>query len=132
MTRKTGTCHCGAVELEITFDGEFEDIRHCNCSLCRRRSAYVASVALPDLKIIKGEDALSLYQFGTKTAKHYFCSICGVYTHHQRRSNPNQFGVNIACFEGVDPFAYGQVPVYDGVNHSRDTGKDADVVYRKS
>ena len=41
-----------------------------------------------DFKIVKGEDKLKLYQFHTKVAKHYFCSICGIYTHHNPRSNP--------------------------------------------
>ena len=30
-----------------------------------------------DFKITKGKDKLSLYQFHTKVAKHYFCSNCG-------------------------------------------------------
>ncbi|NBU89174.1 MAG: GFA family protein, partial [Betaproteobacteria bacterium] len=37
---------------------------------------------------------LRLYQFNTKIAKHYFCSNCGIYTHHQRRSFPDQYGYN--------------------------------------
>ena len=28
-----------------------------------------------DFKITKGQDKLKLYQFHTKVAKHYFCSI---------------------------------------------------------
>ena len=31
-----------------------------------------------DFKIVKGEDKLKLYQFHTKVAKHYFCSVCGI------------------------------------------------------
>ena len=54
------------------------------------------------------------------TAKHYFCSICGIYTHHQRRSNPLQFGFNVACLEGVNPFELENVPTYDGVNYPKD------------
>ena len=131
METKSGSCHCGSVEFEVTLENGLDDVRHCNCSFCRRRSAYVASVPLSGLKVTKGQDALTLYQWGTGAAKHYFCSKCGIYTHHQRRSNPHQFGFNIACIEGVDPFSFGQVPVYDGVNHSKDTGKDADVVYSK-
>ena len=53
-------------------------------------------------------------------AQHYFCSRCGIYTHHRRRSNPDQYGYNVACLEGIDPFALGTVPVSDGVNHPSD------------
>ncbi len=61
---------------------------------------------------------LTLYQWNTMTAKHYFCSVCGIYTHHQRRSNPNLFGFNLACIEGVDPFSFCDVEVSDGASHS--------------
>jgi hypothetical protein len=88
--------------------------------MCRKRGAIVASVALDGINIIKGESFLSLYQFNTKTAKHYFCSKCGIYTHHQRRSNPNQFGFNVACLEGVNPLELENIPTYDGINHPAD------------
>jgi hypothetical protein len=68
--------------------------------------------------VTRGADTLTLYQWNTKTAKHYFCSICGIYTHHQRRSNPKQFGINVACLKGVDPFALGEIPVIDGKGSS--------------
>jgi hypothetical protein len=88
--------------------------------MCKRRGAIVASVALDGIKILQGEDKLSLYQFNTMTAKHYFCSICGIYTHHQRRSNPKQYGFNVACLDGVNPFELENVPTNDGVNHPAD------------
>jgi len=88
--------------------------------MCRKRGAIAASVELTGLSVTKGEENLTLYQFNTMTAMHYFCSICGIYTHHQRRSNPSQFGFNVACLEGVDPFQLGEVPVMDGVNHPSD------------
>ena len=72
--------------------------------MCRRRGAIAASVPLAGLRIVKGEGALRLYQFNTRTARHYFCSNCGIYTHHQRRSNPEEYGYNVACLEGVNPF----------------------------
>lgn len=78
----------------------------------------MVSVPLASLRILKGADHLSLYQWNTRTAKHYFCSTCGIYTHHQRRSNPNEFGVNVACLEGVDPFALEPVPVANGASLS--------------
>jgi len=84
------------------------------------RGAVAVSADLDGLTVLTGSDALNVYRFGTKTAAHYFCSQCGIYTHHQRRSNPSQFGVNVACLEGVSPFDFSEVPVNDGVNHPSD------------
>jgi hypothetical protein len=113
-------CHCGAIQLELSLPNGLDDPRRCDCSMCRRRGAIVASVTLDGIKITKGEDKLSLYQFNTMTAKHYFCSVCGIYTHHQRRSNPSQYGFNVACLEGVNPLLLKDIPTYDGVNHPAD------------
>ncbi|MGI2100889.1 GFA family protein [Shewanella sp. S23-S33] len=114
------SCHCGAVVLELSLPNGIENPRRCDCSICRRKGAIVGSVPLAGIKILKGEDALKLYEFNTKTAKHYFCSICGIYTHHQRRSNPHEYGYNIGCLEGVNPFDLENVPTNDGVNHPAD------------
>jgi hypothetical protein len=114
----TGRCHCGAVEFEVTLENGLENLRRCNCSLCRRKGAIMASVPLADLTVTKGEDMLTLYQWNTKTARHYFCKVCGIYTHHQRRSNPTQYGFNVACLDGVDPFALGEIGIGDGASHS--------------
>jgi hypothetical protein len=89
------------------------------------RGAVVASALLSDLTIVEGEDSLTLYQFNTGTAKHYFCKTCGIYTHHQRRSNPEQFGINVACLEGVSPFDFPEVTVTDGVHHPSDADAGA-------
>ena len=115
---KKGTCHCGAVEFQVELSNGFENLRRCNCSLCRRKGAITAGVPTNKLKVLRGEHKLTLYQWNTKIAKHYFCSICGIYTHHQRRSNPNEFGFNIACIEGVNPFELGEIPVGDGASMS--------------
>ena len=86
-----------------------------------KKKGYIIGVLGPDdFKLTKGEDKLSLYQFYTNTAKHYFCSICGIHTHNRPRSNPKIFGVNIACIEGVEPFEIEDVPVNDGKNHPLD------------
>jgi len=114
------TCHCGKVELEISLPKGLLDLRRCDCSMCRRRGAVVASVELSDIKIVKGEEQISEYQFNSKTARHFFCPTCGIYTHHQRRSNPTQYGINIACLEGVNPLKLDDIPTFDGVNHPSD------------
>lgn len=114
------SCHCGAVVLELDLPNGIVDPRRCNCSMCRRKGAVVAAVPLSGLRVVKGADVLRLYQFNTRTAKHYFCSVCGIYTHHQRRVNPNEYGFNVGCLEGVDPFDIPSVPTSDGVNHPLD------------
>ena len=115
-----GSCHCGAVELELKMPNGLEDPRRCTCSMCSKRGAIAASVLLENLKITKGEDKLTLYQFNTMAAKHYFCSVCGIYTHHQRRSNPHQFAINVATLEGVNVLELEPVKVLDGINHPSD------------
>ena len=80
----------------------------------------MASIPLSGMRILQGEEDLRVYQFNTRTAKHYFCSNCGIYTHHQRRSNPDQYGYNVGCLEGVNPYDLGSVPTLDGVNHPAD------------
>lgn len=130
MIKKVGTtqinalhrlsCHCGKVELELALPNGIEKPRRCDCSMCRRRGAIVASVPLNGIRIVQGEDVLKLYQFNTRTAKHFFCGECGIYTHHQRRSDPSEYGYNVDCLEGVNPYELGTIEVMDGVNHPSD------------
>ena len=82
----------------------------------------MTAVNLNDLTVIKGQDKIKTYQFNTNVAKHYFCSTCGVYTHHQRRSDPNTFGINVGCLDGISPKDLFElnVRVNDGQNHIKD------------
>jgi hypothetical protein len=113
-------CHCGAVELSVRLKDSLENARRCDCSYCRRRGTPTASVHKDDLNIVKGADNLTRYTFGTHTAKHYFCKTCGIYTHHQRRSDPEEYGVNMGCIEGVNPKDFEPIGWHDGVNHPSD------------
>jgi hypothetical protein len=119
---RAGQCHCGAVRFEATLSDSFNSILRCNCSYCRMRGAVVVTAEMGAIKFLRGEDALTGYRFNTESAQHFFCSRCGIATHLQRRSNPNQYGVNVACLEGVSPFDFPEVPVMDGINHPNDTG----------
>lgn len=115
-----GRCHCGAVRLEVTLSDGFNTARRCDCSFCRRRGAIAVSAPLSGVNVLQGQDNLTLYQFNTHTAKHWFCKTCGIYTHHQRRSNRDEYGVNVAILDGVNPRDLGDVPWADGVNHPSD------------
>ncbi|QIJ03125.1 GFA family protein [Shewanella chilikensis] len=120
QTHYIARCHCGGVQLALTFPEGVNNVRRCDCSMCRRRGAPVASVSLANLKLVSGAELTSCYQFNTHTAKHYFCSRCGIYTHHQRRSNPEEYGVNLGCIDDLDPFTFKDAPVMDGINHPAD------------
>lgn len=118
--QKQGACHCGAVRFEAEVD--LGSARRCDCSLCRMRGAVAVSAPLEGFTLLAGEDAVRLYRFNTGTAKHYFCGTCGIYTHHQRRSNPDQYGVNVACLDGMSPFDFAEIEVLNGRAHPTDTG----------
>jgi len=114
------TCHCGAVELRVRLSDGLRSARRCDCSFCERRGAVAVSARLEDVEILRGAEALTEYRWGTGTARHYFCSTCGIYTHHQRRSNPSEYGLNAACIEGVDIRELEPVRWTDGRNHPSD------------
>ena len=117
-----GACHCGTVRFRVRLSDGLHSARRCTCSYCRMRGAVAVSAELDGISFLAGEEALGVYRFNTGAAKHFFCLKCGIYTHHQRRSNPHQYGVNVACLEGVSPFDFEEVPVLDGVNHPSDEG----------
>ncbi len=116
---KTLKCHCGNVEAKINIENITKILR-CNCSICKRKGAIMSMVKNEDFEIVKGKDRLNVYQFHTKVAKHFFCKVCGVYTHHNPRSNPKMTGFNIGCIDDVDSFDFKNITVNDGQNHPLD------------
>jgi hypothetical protein len=122
MTVLHGSCHCGAVTFTVALTDGLATARRCTCSLCARRGAVAVSAPLDGITILTGADRLTTYRFNTGTAAHHFCCTCGIYTHHTRRSNPHQIGVNLACLDGQTPFLPA-VPVLDGQAHPTDTGQ---------
>jgi len=78
----------------------------------------MGTVAKNRLEILRGEDKLTLYRWNTRVARHYFCSACGIYTHHQRRTDPSICGFNLGCLEGVDPSTLGEIEQVDGASFS--------------
>jgi hypothetical protein len=113
-------CHCGTVRFTLRLADGLRSARRCNCSYCRMRGAVVVSADRADVEVLQGREALTLYRFNTGEARHHFCSRCGIYTFHQRRSAPGQYGVNVACIEGMSPFDFEEVPVMEGRSHPRD------------
>ena len=114
------SCHCQAIKIEINPPNGFNNLVRCNCSMCKRRGTIMAILDQDNFRVVQGEDKLSLYQFHTKTAKHYFCSVCGIYTHHQTRTNTSKYGINVACIDEINPEELKDVRSIDGKNHPLD------------
>ena len=96
-----GSCHCGAVRWRIDWD--VDEATTCDCSICTMRNALMVKVPEAALTIEAGEEFLTLYEWNTRRAKHYFCKRRGIYTFHRKRAAPDHFGVNVHCLEGFDP-----------------------------
>ncbi|NNE52832.1 MAG: GFA family protein [Sulfitobacter sp.] len=114
------SCHCGAVHLTAHLPFGLSDAARCTCSFCNRRQAAAVTADAASVKLVKGAENLTLYTWGTHTAQHYFCKTCGIYTHHRRRSDPLQCGINLGCIEGVKTCEHEPVRWTDGVNHPSD------------
>lgn len=103
MNAYTGSCHCGLIKFRLKTDIDYS-VR-CDCSICRKRGTIMVRCDANDLDIYEGKEHLSLYQFNTEIAKHYFCKHCGVYTFHKMRKLPDKYAINSGCLEGVDIFS---------------------------
>ncbi len=95
-----GSCHCGEVVLEL--QAQLAHVFECNCSICRRKGALWHAAQQRDVRIVKGEEALTQYQFGSKTAQHYFCQYCGVHPLSRPRFDPSMWVVNVRCIDELD------------------------------
>jgi hypothetical protein len=95
-----GACHCRRVTFEV--QAKLDHVVDCNCSLCRRRGALWHGASESDLRILTGETDLVLYQFNTMTAKHYFCSHCGIHPFIRPRLDPGRWAFNVRCIDGID------------------------------
>lgn len=115
MSTYRGSCHCGTVVFEIrTTLNEFTT---CDCSLCRKKNAVMTKVHENEFQLLQGDDVLGLYEWNTHTAKHHFCTVCGIYVFHRKRVTPDYYGINVYCLDDVD---ISKVPVIhrEGANMS--------------
>lgn len=72
-------------------------------------------------RLLRGTDHLKSYRFGTGRAEHLFCSVCGVQSFNQPRSNPDCYGVNIYC---VDVSLLDPMPGAAGVCSAAESSSD--------
>jgi hypothetical protein len=98
MSWKKGGCHCGAVRFEVLAPDEIA-VKDCNCSICRMTGYVHLIVPKERFRLLAGADRITTYSFNTGTAKHHFCSVCGIKSFYVPRSKPDGYSVNVRCLE---------------------------------
>ena len=108
-----GSCHCNSVKFSL--ETKLEMVVQCNCTFCKRRNAKMIIEKKEAIKILKGKDQLTLYQFNTNIAKHHFCKKCGIFVYSNRRFDPNGIAVNAGCIDEIDIFSI-ETPIADNIH----------------
>jgi hypothetical protein len=111
-TTYTGSCHCGAVRFEAAIDLAAETSR-CNCSSCRKTRFWKAIVMPDSFRLLRGEESLAEYQFGSRSIHHRFCRNCGIKPFGQGHL-PDLgafYAVNLACLDDASDAALAAAPV---------------------
>ena len=100
MKTYTGSCHCGKVQFQI--DTVINKVISCNCSICTKKAVLHHRVSADQFKLLKGKQCLSLYQFDTKEAKHFYCNVCGIHPFSNPRAAPNMYSINVRCLDNFN------------------------------
>ncbi len=100
MNTYHGSCHCGQVKFKVTT--EIDKVVACNCSICTKKGVLHHRVAPEQFSLVEGKKHLTLYQFDTKEAKHYFCNACGIHSFCNPRSAPGMYSINVRCLDDFD------------------------------
>jgi len=94
----SGGCHCGRVRFEVIAPKRLS-VSECNCSICGKAGYLHLVVPADRFKLLSGSDTLKTYSFNTHTAKHLFCSVCGIKSFYVPRSHPDGISVNARCID---------------------------------
>ena len=98
MVTHRGGCHCGRVRFEAQAPARVQ-VTECNCSMCARSGYLHLIVPKERFKLFSGAEVLTTYQFNTGTARHLFCSVCGLKSFYVPRSHPDGYSVNARCLD---------------------------------
>lgn len=97
-----GGCHCRAVRFVVTVRSADPEAIVCDCSICTQKGFVHLIVPATDFELVSGEGALTEYRFGTRTARHLFCRVCGIHSFYRPRSHPDVHSVNVRCLDDGD------------------------------
>jgi len=94
-----GSCHCGAVTIELP--SMPETATSCNCSMCRRLAGIWAYYEFGTVRITGHPESTQDYVQGDKTLRTIRCATCGCVTHWEPLPpEPGaRHGVNLRNFD---------------------------------
>ena len=119
MVSYRGSCHCSAVRFTIAV--EPSKLVECNCSICTKKGILHIPVEDSALSVESDDSELALYQFGSDTARHWFCRHCGIHVFGRPRTAPHRYSVNARCMDDFHShFKHLPIVNFDGVNHPAD------------
>jgi len=90
--------------------------------MCAKSGYLHLIVTKSQFKLLSGREALTAYTFNTGTAKHLFCSVCGIKSFYVPRSNPDGYSVNARCLDEGTVEKMTIVPL-DGANWEKTYGR---------
>ena len=102
----TGGCHCGAVRWEIEAPAVLKT-HTCNCSICNLTHYQHLIVPKHQFRVVKGDDHLNLYTFGSGIAQHYFCKTCGTSLATQTPKRPGSIVIKVDTLDDPSVFTPG-------------------------
>ncbi|PPG90702.1 aldehyde-activating protein [Rathayibacter rathayi] len=95
----SGSCHCGKVAFEVALTRSVT-VTLCNCRICYMSGHEEIMVPDNRFRVLQGREYLQEYRFGTMTADHTFCRVCGIMPFYRPRSHPVGFhSVNARCLK---------------------------------
>lgn len=113
----SGGCHCGLVRFEASVPDEGPiEVLDCDCSICSMTGYLHLIVPESRFRLTDGKQDTTTYRFGTGTARHIFCTQCGIKSFYKPRSHPDGISINLRCLDedhGLDV----RTVKFDGKNH---------------
>ena len=115
----TASCHCGAVQIEVTEMPA--TLTQCTCSICRRYGALWAYRSSRTAKVLSAPDVENVYKWNDKFLEFYHCRTCGCITRYEsvKKDENSRIAVNarmmtkddiagipVRTFDGADTWKY--------------------------
>jgi hypothetical protein len=100
--RVSGSCLCGAVELEIDFPAFWAWHDHSAASRRAHGAAYATYIGCwrKRARVVKGRRSITRYEDAETESTRSFCSRCGTPLLYERRRSPHMIDIPRALFSG--------------------------------